>query len=454
MTTASQQWAGGLAPDQQRLLLAALQSNKRKSESAAAFDTPSKAQRNTQAPLNGLTGDGVNPSMLLNKTPVFSDVPNKTAPSFNAFDFRSSNNTFDFTAPSTGDFTDTFPDFTAEPEHEPREKRKISEDDEEDADEDDDESDNHHRQNSDERSSKKPGRKPSTSEPTTVRFIQPLLIHLADANSHQKRKAQNRAAQRAFRERKEKHLKDLETKVNELEKASESANHENSVLRVQVERLNDELKDARRRMSSNNASLYTSPTSARPPVDPLRSSSGNGFDFDFDFARFGSTSGSVASGPNLGSNGTNSPALKTSRTQSQTNGGSKSPPSLSEISSRGGSVPNTVRPNASGAVYGGGSFDRAGGNRYPTPQTGSPQPLGPSRSQTLNSAYARSSPSQSASGSSRSPGESLIGQTSSYCTSPDENWANDYQAKNINGFSVPETSQSKFRSNETIPPAG
>lgn len=43
----------------------------------------------------------------------------------------------------------------------------------------------------------------------------------------QKRKAQNRAAQRAFRERKERHLKDLETKVDELEKASESTNHEN-----------------------------------------------------------------------------------------------------------------------------------------------------------------------------------------------------------------------------------
>ncbi|PWW80753.1 PAP1-domain-containing protein [Tuber magnatum] len=82
----------------------------------------------------------------------------------------------------------------------------------------------------DDKTAKKPGRKPLTSEPTS------------------KRKAQNRAAQRAFRERKEKHLKDLEQKVADLEKASESTNHENSRLRAQVERLQIELREYRRRL--------------------------------------------------------------------------------------------------------------------------------------------------------------------------------------------------------------
>ncbi|KAI5305924.1 DNA-binding transcription factor yap1, partial [Ascosphaera atra] len=78
---------------------------------------------------------------------------------------------------------------------------------------------------------KKPGRKPLTSEPTS------------------KRKAQNRAAQRAFRERKEKHLKDLETKVEELEKASKTSTQENSLLKAQIVRLQTELKEYRKRLS-------------------------------------------------------------------------------------------------------------------------------------------------------------------------------------------------------------
>lgn len=71
---------------------------------------------------------------------------------------------------------------------------------------------------------RKPGRKPETTMPAS------------------KRKAQNRAAQRAFRERKEKHLRDLETKISQLEGESASKNSENEFLRFQVERLQNELK--------------------------------------------------------------------------------------------------------------------------------------------------------------------------------------------------------------------
>ncbi|KAI2626953.1 PAP1-domain-containing protein [Hypomontagnella submonticulosa] len=82
---------------------------------------------------------------------------------------------------------------------------------------------------------KKPGRKPLTNEPSS------------------KRKAQNRAAQRAFRERKEKHLKDLETKVEELEKASTATNNENSQLRSQIEKLTMELNEYKKKLTLLNS---------------------------------------------------------------------------------------------------------------------------------------------------------------------------------------------------------
>ena len=106
------------------------------------------------------------------------------------------------------------------------------------------------------KTAKKPGRKPLTSEPTS------------------KRKAQNRAAQRAFRERKEKHLKDLEQKVEDLQQASESASHENSMLRAQVDRLQTELREYKRRMHTNELTRPSSLANVRG--------------FQFDFPPFGS----------------------------------------------------------------------------------------------------------------------------------------------------------------------
>lgn len=55
-----------------------------------------------------------------------------------------------------------------------------------------------------------------------------------------KRKEQNRAAQRAFRERKEKHVKDLEDKVAALEAKNEAAQSENENLRDLLTRLQHE----------------------------------------------------------------------------------------------------------------------------------------------------------------------------------------------------------------------
>ena len=109
----------------------------------------------------------------------------------------------------------------------------------------------------------------------------------------QKRKAQNRAAQRAFRERKEKHLKDLETKVDDLEKASESANHENSMLRAQIEKMSMELREYRKRLSLNGGANKNALSSSLPPYlagKGLKTgvlSNINDVNFQFEFPKFG-----------------------------------------------------------------------------------------------------------------------------------------------------------------------
>ncbi|KAL8640218.1 MAG: hypothetical protein Q9228_002838 [Teloschistes exilis] len=122
-----------------------------------------------------------------------------------------------------------------------------------------------------EKNSKKPGRKPlNSSEPTT------------------KRKAQNRAAQRAFRERKERHLKDLEAKVEDLEKASEATNHENGRLRATVDRLNSEVKEYRQRLSLT-APSYSPPRTQAPQYQIQNPDS----DFQFALPRFGDLPGST-----------------------------------------------------------------------------------------------------------------------------------------------------------------
>ncbi|KAI9759491.1 MAG: DNA-binding transcription factor yap1 [Geoglossum simile] len=72
---------------------------------------------------------------------------------------------------------------------------------------------------------RKPGRKLSTSEPTS------------------KRVARNRNAQRAFRMRRENHLRDLETKVADLESVSKFTKSENSRLHAQVSRLQTEIEE-------------------------------------------------------------------------------------------------------------------------------------------------------------------------------------------------------------------
>ncbi|CAE7133736.1 unnamed protein product [Rhizoctonia solani] len=63
---------------------------------------------------------------------------------------------------------------------------------------------------------------------------------LTEENRLAKRKEQNRAAQRAFRDRKEKHVRDLEDKIEELEQKFNTSESENSNLKDLLRRLQNE----------------------------------------------------------------------------------------------------------------------------------------------------------------------------------------------------------------------
>jgi len=69
--------------------------------------------------------------------------------------------------------------------------------------------------------------------------------------SETKRRAQNRAAQRAFRERKERHLRELEKRLAELESESRSWKSTNIVLRSQLSLLEEQLNHYRNPMPAN-----------------------------------------------------------------------------------------------------------------------------------------------------------------------------------------------------------
>ncbi|KAI0641138.1 hypothetical protein C8Q79DRAFT_1003859 [Trametes meyenii] len=81
-----------------------------------------------------------------------------------------------------------------------------------------------------------------------------------------KRKEQNRAAQRAFRERKERHVKDLEDKVAALEAKNHMSEQENENLRDLLQRLQNEnmmLKQAAFTFTAPHGSTNTGTTAAQ-----------------------------------------------------------------------------------------------------------------------------------------------------------------------------------------------
>ncbi|CAK7273146.1 AP-1-like transcription factor [Sporothrix epigloea] len=82
------------------------------------------------------------------------------------------------------------------------------------------------------------------------------------APAQSRRKAQNRAAQRAFRERKERHVKELEAKLASLEASQTETVSENERLRRELQKASTENEILRATSSLNAAAVYgTSPRS-------------------------------------------------------------------------------------------------------------------------------------------------------------------------------------------------
>ncbi|KZT42749.1 hypothetical protein SISSUDRAFT_844426 [Sistotremastrum suecicum HHB10207 ss-3] len=93
----------------------------------------------------------------------------------------------------------------------------------------------------------------------------------ADESRLLKRKEQNRAAQRAFRERKERHVKDLEDRVAALESRNESTQAENENLRDLLQRLQSE-----NLLLKRSAFTFTVPPGSTSVPHPGAAPSGNG----------------------------------------------------------------------------------------------------------------------------------------------------------------------------------
>ena len=76
--------------------------------------------------------------------------------------------------------------------------------------------------------------------------------------------------------------------MEDLEKASEATNHENGRLRATVDRLNDELKEYRKRLSVTNTMAGHSPPTVAAPNNNYSTN-----DFQFAFPKFGELPGST-----------------------------------------------------------------------------------------------------------------------------------------------------------------
>ena len=285
-----------LTNDERALLRTALASNSPRAPAQSSFDQPAASEGSkTQTP-KGMSNQ-TSRSTPFNGSTMYTS-PEQDGPASGDFedtsplgDFDLEDGTYDWD--NSGDLFGDLPTLPNGDNTEHHDKRKKSSDDD-----GGEEEGSGKRRESGEKSGRKPGRKPITGEPTTVRL---LIMHTQCFNaltlSIQKRKAQNRAAQRAFRERKERHLKDLETKVEDLEKASEATNHENGRLRAEVERLNTEVREYRHRMSLTAPAVGRSPPTTSPAS--YNSYQSNNNDFMFAFPKFGGFPGAFMSNGSL-----------------------------------------------------------------------------------------------------------------------------------------------------------
>lgn len=97
-------------------------------------------------------------------------------------------------------------------------------------------------------------------------------------------------------------MKDLELKVEELQRASDDSTQENGLLRAQVERLHVELREYRKRLTWVTSGSGVSAMSAIPGAYSKGANGLNNSDFYFDFPKFGDLPGS-----HIFNNGQNGP---------------------------------------------------------------------------------------------------------------------------------------------------
>ena len=275
-----------LSPTQQDLLIAALASSNSSGKGSTYPPPTSSKKAATSNPVEELNMNAVNTSYFTSPeqpTPgsaTFGSIGIEDSP---FIDYLEPDSNFDLEPIEGGDMIGALPGSASDLDADLHEKRKSI------GDNVDDEEGGGKRREGEDKTAKKPGRKPLQTEPTTVSSSRFVMNH--HTNDQKKRKAQNRAAQRAFRERKEKHLKDLETKVDELEKESETKNHENGLLRAQVARLQIELREYRKRLSLNSTGLNRSP-SLNGMSNLLQKKTNTSPAFEFEFPRFGGLPGS------------------------------------------------------------------------------------------------------------------------------------------------------------------
>lgn len=263
-----------LTPQQQSLLFAALNANKANGPPAS----------------NGLT---MSPSTL-DGSPAQPDGPPNMLDSpllDYDYDFNNADSSFDFSFDNGNDESRMIGDLPGAPST--ARSDSVSDQDSPDKrshpDDDDEEENGAKRREGEDKVSKKPGRKPLTTEPTSVSHDPQRGTGTITDSPLQKRKAQNRAAQRAFRERKERHLKDLETKVQELEKVSEVTSHENLVLKQKVDKMTLELNEYKKRVTMSNSNTrpaILSNSNVRPFGQPIVNNI-NDVNFQFEFPKFG-----------------------------------------------------------------------------------------------------------------------------------------------------------------------
>lgn len=154
-------------------------------------------------------------------------------------------------------------------------------------------------------------------------------------------------------------MKDLETKVDDLEKASEAANHENGLLKAQVERLQVELKEYRKRLSWISTNGVGRSNSVNNSTQKSTVNSSN--DFQFEFPKFGDLP--AMSSTNIFNNANNNSATQ-NRSSSLGSAGS--------AQARSNSVP---KANSTGRSNSQGQAQRQSASQSPITgmYTGSPQ---------------------------------------------------------------------------------